>query len=367
MLFRVLGRMPVIIITIFISSRVLTACTAFCLSDSGRVLVGKNYDWYVESGLIIINKANVAKTALVDQEPAIWVSKYGSITFNQYGREMPNGGMNEAGLVVEVLWLEPTDYPRPDHRRALGELQWIQYQLDNCSTVDEVIASDSLVRIDNDSPARVHFFVADAGGECATVEFIDGKTVAHYGDDLPIRVITNNTYDELADYAEQYSEFGGKRQIGERDLSADIFSRASSLDRFLQAARKTHQFNSASPEEDIEYAFNTLELVRSGERTVWKIVYDLTNRTIYFQSRQNKGRKSFSFDAFNYDCDSPVKVIDINILAQGNVEGKFIRYTDDINYRYLQQAFRDTYFLQGTSGESIKALAMYPSSLKCSD
>ena len=35
--------------------------------------------------------------------PASWVSKYGSVTFNQYGRELPTGGMNEAGLVVETI------------------------------------------------------------------------------------------------------------------------------------------------------------------------------------------------------------------------------------------------------------------------
>ena len=40
--------------------------------------------------------------------------KYGAIFFNQFGREFPMGGMNEAGLVVELMWLDETVFPSPD-------------------------------------------------------------------------------------------------------------------------------------------------------------------------------------------------------------------------------------------------------------
>ena len=83
----------------------LYACTSFRLKDESKVVVGKNYDWIIDPGILVTNKRNMAKTAFVDpdEKPFKWVSKYGSITFNQYGREFPNGGMNEAGLVVEAL------------------------------------------------------------------------------------------------------------------------------------------------------------------------------------------------------------------------------------------------------------------------
>ena len=57
------------------------------------------------------------------------------------------GGMNEAGLVVETMMLEETEYPSPDSRPGIEILQWIQYQLDNFSTIEEVIASHSQIRI----------------------------------------------------------------------------------------------------------------------------------------------------------------------------------------------------------------------------
>ena len=76
--------------------------------------------------------------ALPPQEkPASWVSRYGSVTFNQYGREFPNGGMNEAGLVVELMWLDDTTYPATDGRPALDCLEWIQYQLDTAATLSD--------------------------------------------------------------------------------------------------------------------------------------------------------------------------------------------------------------------------------------
>ena len=82
-------------------------CTTFVLDDFGRPVFGRNYDWSVEDALVIVNKRDVMKSAfLLDplgNTPVAWVSKYGSVTFNQISREFPCGGMNEAGLVVEVM------------------------------------------------------------------------------------------------------------------------------------------------------------------------------------------------------------------------------------------------------------------------
>ena len=75
------------------------ACTTFCLKHNGEVLFGRNYDFRIGDALIFVNKRGVAKTATVGDSPnpAKWISRYGSVTFNQYGRENPTGGMNEAG------------------------------------------------------------------------------------------------------------------------------------------------------------------------------------------------------------------------------------------------------------------------------
>jgi hypothetical protein len=39
------------------------ACTTFCLRDDGRILFGKNYDWNVPDGLLVVNQRGMARTA----------------------------------------------------------------------------------------------------------------------------------------------------------------------------------------------------------------------------------------------------------------------------------------------------------------
>jgi len=41
-------------------------CTTFCLDHGDRPVFGRNLDWYVGDGLVIINKRGVKKTANAD-------------------------------------------------------------------------------------------------------------------------------------------------------------------------------------------------------------------------------------------------------------------------------------------------------------
>jgi penicillin V acylase-like amidase (Ntn superfamily) len=103
----------------------LEACSTFVLKSGKNLVFGRNYDWAIGFGLVIVNKRNLVKRSNLNSGASAnslqWTSKYGSITFNQYGKEFPMGGMNEAGLVVEVMWLEETRFPLPgDKRAAMG-------------------------------------------------------------------------------------------------------------------------------------------------------------------------------------------------------------------------------------------------------
>ena len=150
-----------------------------------------------------------------------WVSKYGSITFNQYGKEFPTGGMNEKGLVVELMWLDETQYPAPDSRPAISVLQWIQYQLDNCATVEEILATDKILRIATVGTTPLHYLVTDKQGNAATIEFLNGRLIVHKGKDLSVPVLTNNTYQESVSHL--------------RSVAPDKESHGSSLGRFARA------------------------------------------------------------------------------------------------------------------------------------
>jgi len=130
------------------SSRPEGACTAFVMRGGGSILLAKNLDWPVGEGLLCVNKRDVIKEAFGGglTVPLRWTSKYGSVTFNQFGREFPLGGINEKGLAIEELSVR-ADYPPLDVRPGLNEFQWIQYHLDTCRTVKEVLKRAAEVRI----------------------------------------------------------------------------------------------------------------------------------------------------------------------------------------------------------------------------
>src|SRR5688572_5946853 len=187
-----------LVIIIYSHVSFLQACTTFFINKNGQMVFDRNYDWITDAGMVCTNLKGLSKTSMKTENGGTisWVSQYGSITFNQYGKEFPTGGMNEKGLVVELMWLDETRYPANDERPAIGVLQWIQYQLDNCTTIDEIIATDKKLRISPTGTTPLHYLVADANGHVATIEFLGGKMVVHKDDSLPFTVLTNNTYDE---------------------------------------------------------------------------------------------------------------------------------------------------------------------------
>lgn len=303
-----------------------------------RVYLGRNLDWNWESGMVFVNPRNIHKTALVlnIQNAATWTSKYGSVTFNQFGRELPFGGMNEAGLVVECMWLDGTQYPQPDARPEIDMLQWIQYQLDNCSTVAELIASDKKIRLE-DTPirARIHYLVCDAKGDCATIEFLDGKMRVHRGKELPYHALANDTYSSEAAYLQAHPQHDDATPLADTD----------SIPRFCRAATRAADFRPAkNPEHDIAYAFNTLNQVRQGNFTVWQIVYDASDRKIYWRTLSNPRRRCLDFKTVDFAPNQPVRCADIQSNTSLSDTLKFQDWTEASEREYATRFFNQKSF-----------------------
>jgi len=296
------------------------ACTTFLLQGAGALYFGRNLDWFWEDGIVVINPRDMQKAAFVlpgnGNTPAKWSARYGSVTFNQFGREMPFGGMNEAGLVVENMWLDETEYAEADSRPAVNLLQWIQYQLDTCKTVTEVISNDSKIRIESPpvsakSLARIHYLVCDANGDSATIEFLKGGTVVHRGETLPFRALANDTYDNSAAYARAHA-MPEKLPARLKDVS--------SFSRFTCAATRAQRFRSVGPEKDVQYAFETLDQVADGKFTVWSIVYDVAGKKIQFKTRAQSEVRVLDLNKLDFACGLGARFVDIEAKP---VEGKF--------------------------------------------
>lgn len=315
-------------------------------------MFGKNYDWMVGDGLVFVNKRDVSKSASLEgTNPARWVSRYGSVTFNQYGRENPSGGLNEAGLVIELMWLDETQYPAEDSRPALDVLEWIQYQLDTSATVAEVIENSEKVRIS--SLVRLHYLVNDKAGNSATIEFLNGKMVAHHGEALPFSTLTNDTYERSLNYS--------KATAVERARGN------GSLERFTRAARKADEFGKTERAEAqaINYAFEILDNVAQGNYTQWRIVYDQKRHKIHFRTLQAPQIKTIDAKAFDYSCGSIVKILDMNAKAAGDVTAKFTDYTRKANRELIERSFNGTDFLRYLPAVVREQLASYPEEFVC--
>jgi penicillin V acylase-like amidase (Ntn superfamily) len=318
-----------LLIILVMLQNVSFAYTTFFLKKNGQMVFGRNYDWVTAIGMINTNLRGVIKHSLDLEHRNVlqWQSKYGSVTFNQYGREFANGGMNEKGLVVELMWLNESKYPAPDNRPGLSVLQWIQYQLDNCSSVDEVIATDKKVRIVSTGTPQ-HYLVADSKGNVATIEFLSGKMVVHRGSNLPYPVLANDTYNASLQNASASSNKGFQ---------------ANSGDRFARACALVQQYKKADTKKPIvDYSFDLLNNVAQGNFTKWSIVYDITNRRIFFKTSVNPDIKSFDVNAFDYSCSSNALAFNMNQKASGNINKLFTAYSNNVNYKMLKEAFTES-------------------------
>lgn len=336
--------------------RSLSACSAFCLMVDGRPVCGQNYDWHLGDGLVFVNKRGLSKQGLVnDDNAAQWTSRFGSVTFNQYGREFPCGGMNEAGLVITISMYDDTRYPRRDARPAVNVPQWIQYQLDTAATVDEVIASDKLVRIAAVSKARVHFFVADRQGGCATIEFIRGKMMHHSGDKLPVRVLTNSSYRSSADWIGQFAGFGGERSIGGSFAGS----------RFAMAADRLRTY--AGGDDAVEHCFATLRAIDQGSFTKWSMVYDTGNQKIFFHTHRAAARRVIDLAKCDFSPATPVKMLDMNAELNGEVNARLVDYSPARNRQVVSRTLRRTGVLSRSHGSVIERVCKYPDSCVIAD
>jgi penicillin V acylase-like amidase (Ntn superfamily) len=352
---------------VFYAAQQAFPCSTFVLRGKDKLVFGANLDFFTSRGLVVVNKAGVVKTAFLapPEKPASWVSRYGSITFNQMGREFPFGGMNEQGLVVQMMWLEDTDYPPPDERPGIQELQWIQYQLDNAATVDQVIASNSEIRISRPQAAsKLHYLVCDRSGNAATIEFIEGRFVYRTGKTLPVAVLTNSTYNECLEFHNAFDSLDAGEQI--------MRTSYDSKDRFARIARAISDFESQDIGPAVEYAFDVLQSVSAVKRgshcTAWSIVYDLRNMKLHFKTFENRSVRVIELDAFNFTCSSPVLVLDMAEDLSGDVSDKFVEYTPAINEDLVTSviaAYKEAGFLTEMPDMAVQFLVTYPERLSC--
>jgi hypothetical protein len=220
------------------------------------------------------------------------------------------------------MQLKASELPKPNERPPLDSGSWVQYVLDTCSSVQEAIQVDSLVRLQDEPPN--HFLVADEDGHCAAIEYLDGRLVCYTGESLPVKALTNMPYARALAALER----GGARWWESNP--------GQSAERFAGAAARIENYDANRDTCAASYALETLTHVVAAADTKWNIVYDIAKREVRFRSVASPTVKRLSLSAFDLSCEAPLLMLDVNAALEGNVERSFTPYDHDVNLKVFR-------------------------------
>ncbi len=316
-------------------------CSAFVISDE-NILLAKNLDYELGNGLVLFNPKDKIKKSLYDEGfENIWKSKFNSITFNHFGINQPLGGMNETGLVIEELSTWPTEYPT-NGIMNLTEFEWIQYQLDNYSTVKEVILNIANVAISK-FYFSLHYIIVDSTGDKAILEFIKGEAKLYKDESLPLPILTNNNYLELI----KYVKLVPKSHHNKLDVN-------NSQDRFLKIRQL---LKNGINEDNFEGCLTAMEVLDSVKvpDTQWSIVYDVVNKNIYFKTKLNEDLQVLSFSKSDLLNDTYYY-----LSLNSSIQNEFIKFTTSSNSEYLNKLEKDIINYNGNKkSELVNKINLY--------
>ncbi len=294
------------------------ACTrAVYLGPDGMVVTGRTMDWKEDpqSNLYLFPRGIERRGGLTDNTIK-WTSRYGSVVTAGYDIGVCDG-MNEKGLMANLLFLSESNYMRPnDARPVMGLSIWTQYVLDNFATVDEVVAelSKELFRIDdpdlpNGAKSTLHLSVSDTTGNSAIFEYIDGNLVIHQGRDC--QVMTNSpTYDKQLTLNDYWKQIGGLVMLPGTNRASDRFVRASF---YVNVLPMTSNFRHA-----VAGMFSVIRNVSvplgisvadqpNIASTRWRTVADQKNLRYYFESTISPNIFWVDLKKANLSVGMPVK------------------------------------------------------------
>ena len=282
-------------------------CTrAMFVGTDSVAITGRSMDWSedMHSDLWVFPKG-IQRDGAAGPRSIAWTSKYGSLIVSGYNAGTADG-MNEKGLVANLLYLVESDYGLPNGTTALLSISlWAQYVLDNFAFVSEAV--DALGKepfivlspvLPNGSPAQLHLAISDAYGDSAIFEYVEGKLVIHHGNQY--QVITNSPIFSKQLALNAYWEgIGGLTFLLGTNRATDRFARASFLIEAIPKEASPH-YITAVPQHDFtnQAVATVMGVIRSvsvplgittpGEpnvaSTLWRTVSDQKNKVYFFDS-----------------------------------------------------------------------------------
>jgi penicillin V acylase-like amidase (Ntn superfamily) len=325
----------------------IEACTrAVYLGSDGLTITGRSMDWVedMRSNLWVFPRGMHRDGAAGPDTPK-WTSKYGSVITAAYDFATTDG-INEKGLVANVLYLANSDYGKPSGKPPLSISVWPQYALDNFATVAEAVEALSkepfaiiAPTLPNGFPAVLHLSISDASGDSAIFEYVGGKLKIHHGKQY--QVMTNEPpFDQQLALEAYWQNIGGNTFLPGTVKPEDRFVRTSF---FINAVPKRIDPKMIDAIPDKSYANQAVASVTSvmrsvsvpismglsGEKyaaaTLWRTVSDQKNLVYFFDSATSPNTFWVPLADLDLKEGAPVKKLTVEggKIHSGNAASEF--------------------------------------------
>ena len=321
-------------------SQEANACTRVVYKGTnGTIITARSMDWKdkIPANLWIFPRG-MQRNGEAGSNSFTWTSKYGSVIASAWDIATADG-MNEKGLVANVLWLAESKYPEFDSTgsvKGLSIAAWAQYVLDNFATVDEAVSELSKEKFvivskyipGTDKFTTLHLSISDATGDNAIFEYIDGKLVIHHSPKY--QVMTNSPiFEKQLDINTYWEGIPGTIMLPGTNRAADRFVRAS---YYIHAIPQTDNTRVAIASTfsvirncSVPFGISSKDEPNISS-TRWRSVADHKNLVYYFETVLTPN--TFWVDMknidFNESTSSRKLIVGDDSTYNGDVSGLFI-------------------------------------------
>lgn len=301
------------------------ACTRVVYKGpENTVITARSMDWKTEinANLWVFPKG-IQRNGEVGPLSVKWTSKYGSIVATAWDIATADG-LNEKGLVANVLWLVESEYPKFDPKGSKPGISisiWAQYVLDNFATVKEAVdhlKGEPFVLVSDYIPGTekfttLHLSISDSSGDNAILEYINGKLVIHH--DPSYVVMTNSPiFDQQLALNEYWKGIPGTIMLPGTNRAADRFVRAS---YYIHAIPQTNDIRTSiasvfSVIRNCSVPFGiSSETEPNISSTRWRSVSDQKNLVYFFETALTPN--TFWVDLKDFDLTEKGKILKLSL------------------------------------------------------
>lgn len=336
-----IGSALILTATLLASSIEAEACTRVVYKGpNNTIITARSMDFAIPiPANLWLFPRGIVRDGSTGKNTVKWTSKYGSMTTSSWDIAVSDG-MNEKGLVANMLWLVSSKYPEFSKdgtgKNGLSISLWAQYALDNFATVAEAVEhfkkEEFVVVTDfipgTDKFTTIHLSLSDASGDNAIFEYINGKLVIHH--DPTYTVMTNDPiFEEQLAINEYWKGIPGNVFLPGTNRAADRYVRAS---YYIKAVPQTDDTRIAVASAfsvirqcSVPYGIST-EGFPNLSTTRWRAVSDQKNLVYYFEDALSPNAIWVDLKKMDFSKNGKIKklALDKNQIYAGETSDKFL-------------------------------------------